>query len=151
MSFLRWGPQSWMQYSRWDLIRKEQRGTVTFLNLLSMLLLIQPRIWLVFWAANVYAELCWSSHQQKSPNPSPQDWSCSILCPAFIFSWELNDVLYKLTSQACAGLSGLHPFLTTKRGFHTCPDPWFNWRMSQFHHSTNILIPWEANPHGWRN
>ena len=46
MSFL-----SWMQISRWELTREEQRGRIPSLDLLATLLLMQPRIWLAFWAA----------------------------------------------------------------------------------------------------
>jgi len=47
-SFLYCGPKAWMQYSRWGLMRAEQRGTITSLTLLTTPLLIQPRIVLVF-------------------------------------------------------------------------------------------------------
>jgi len=36
------GLQSWMQDSRWGLTRAEQRGRITSLDLLAMLLLMQP-------------------------------------------------------------------------------------------------------------
>ena len=42
--FLYWEHQDWMQYSRWDLRRAVQRGTITCLSLLAAPLLMQPRI-----------------------------------------------------------------------------------------------------------
>ena len=53
MSFLCWGLQSWMQDSRWSLTRAEQRDRIPSLALLAMLLLMQPRIQLAFWATLV--------------------------------------------------------------------------------------------------
>ena len=57
ISFLCWGPQNWTQYSRWGLMRTEQRGRITSLNLLVALLLILPRIHLAFWAASTHCQL----------------------------------------------------------------------------------------------
>jgi len=37
-----------MQYARWGLTRAEWRGRITSLDLLAVLLLMQPRMWLVF-------------------------------------------------------------------------------------------------------
>jgi len=45
-----------MQYSKWALTRPEQRGRITFLDLLAMLLLLQPRVQLYFWDASIH---CW--------------------------------------------------------------------------------------------
>ena len=39
-----------MQYSKWGLTSVDQGGRITSLNLLTMLLLMRPRIWLAFWA-----------------------------------------------------------------------------------------------------
>jgi len=52
MSFLCWGLQSWTQDCRWGLTRAEQRGRIPSLALLATLLLMQPRVWLAFWAAS---------------------------------------------------------------------------------------------------
>jgi len=38
-----WGPQSWIQDSRWGLTRAEQRGRIASIDLLATLLFIQPR------------------------------------------------------------------------------------------------------------
>ena len=57
MSFLCWRLQSWMQDSRWGLTRAEQRNRITSLVLLAMLLLMQLRIQLAFWAVNVYCQV----------------------------------------------------------------------------------------------
>ena len=54
MSFLCWGPQNWMQYSRWVPMGAEQRGRITSLYQLVMLLLMQLRIQLAFWAASIH-------------------------------------------------------------------------------------------------
>jgi len=55
-SVLCWGPQAWMQDSRWGLTRAEQKGTIPSLTLLATPLLMEPRILLAFWAANTH---CW--------------------------------------------------------------------------------------------
>ena len=66
MSFLCWGLQSWMQDSRWGLTRAEQRGRIPSLDLLVMLLLMQPSVQLAFWAASVHWWLMSSFHTPKS-------------------------------------------------------------------------------------
>ena len=58
MSFLCWGPQNWMQYSRWGLTRAEQRDRITALGLLVTLLSMQPRIHLAFWIASKHSCSC---------------------------------------------------------------------------------------------
>ena len=52
-SFLCWGPQTWMQFCRWGLMRAEQRGTILPLSLLATPLLMQPKIQLAFWALSM--------------------------------------------------------------------------------------------------
>lgn len=44
MSFLCWGPQNWVQHSRWGLTRAEQRDSIPSFPLLAVLLLMQPRM-----------------------------------------------------------------------------------------------------------
>jgi len=51
---LYWGPQTWMQYSRWGLRRAEKR-TIIPLPLLATPLM-QPRVQLASWAASIR---CW--------------------------------------------------------------------------------------------
>ena len=51
-SFLCCGPQAWALYSRWCLMKAEQRGTITSLSMLAAPLLIQPMIHLVFQATS---------------------------------------------------------------------------------------------------
>jgi len=46
-----------MQGSRRGLTRVEQMGRITFLTLLAMLLLMQPRIWLACWAASAHCQV----------------------------------------------------------------------------------------------
>ena len=41
--FLYWGPQAWMEYSRWNLTGAEQRETIISLSLMATPLLTQPR------------------------------------------------------------------------------------------------------------
>ena len=48
------GVQSWTQDSRWGLTRAEYRGRIPSLDLLAMLLLMQPRAQLAFWAARAH-------------------------------------------------------------------------------------------------
>jgi len=55
-----------MQYSKWGLTRAEQRGRITSLDLLVMLLLMQPRIWLAFQAASAH---CWLMLNLLSTDP----------------------------------------------------------------------------------
>ena len=69
MSFLCWGPQSWTQYSRWGLTRAERRGRITSHDLLAMLLLMQPRIQLAFWAASAHYWLMFSFASANTPKP----------------------------------------------------------------------------------
>ncbi|KAK4831337.1 hypothetical protein QYF61_017468 [Mycteria americana] len=72
MSFLCWGPQSGMQYSvGWGLMRAGYRGRITSLDLLVTLLLMQPRIWLAFWAASAH---CWLMLSFSSTN-TPKSFS----------------------------------------------------------------------------
>lgn len=52
LHILCWGPQTWMQHTKWDLTRAEQTGAVTSLAVLTIPLLMQPRILLVFQAAD---------------------------------------------------------------------------------------------------
>jgi len=47
-----------MQYSSWGLTRTEERETVTFLTLLAIPLLMEPRVALAFQAASA---CCWLS------------------------------------------------------------------------------------------
>jgi len=118
MSFLCWGLQSWTQDSRWGLTRVEQRGRITSLNLLAMLLLMQPRIWLAFWAASTQCRLVSGfSSTSTPPSPSPQSCSQSVLCPASICAWNCPSpwggpcTWPCQTSQACPASSEWHPFL----------------------------------------
>ena len=66
MSFLCSGLPNWTQYSKWGLMRAEQKGRPTPLDLLLTLLFMQPAIRLAFWAASTY---CWLmlNHQTSSP------------------------------------------------------------------------------------
>lgn len=56
MFSLCWWSQRWIQYSRWDLQRAEQRERISFLTLLAIYLLKQTRKHLTFWAVSAY---CW--------------------------------------------------------------------------------------------
>ena len=51
-----------MHYSRWGLVRAEQRGKITSLILLATPLLVQPTIQLVFWATSTHLS-SFSIHQ----------------------------------------------------------------------------------------
>jgi len=51
-SFLCWGPQAWMQYSRWGLTSVEQRQAIT--SLCWPPFLMQPNVRLPMWTASVH-------------------------------------------------------------------------------------------------
>jgi len=63
------------QYSRWGLMRAEQRGRITSLCLLVALLLVQSRIQLAFWAASTR---CWLKLSLSSTD-SPKSFSSRLL------------------------------------------------------------------------
>lgn len=70
MSFLYWGSQSWAQYSRWCHTRAEGKNDPLY----PLTTLIQPRVWLTFYAKGTNWAL--------TPNFSPTNmansfsWSC---------------------------------------------------------------------------
>ena len=66
-SFLCWGPQTWMQHSRWGLTRAEQRGTIPSLDLLATPQLMQPMMQLAFWAASMNCWLMLSLSSTRTP------------------------------------------------------------------------------------
>ncbi|KAK4832076.1 hypothetical protein QYF61_020632 [Mycteria americana] len=70
MSFLCRGLQSWTQYWRWGLTRVGCRDRITSLDLLATLLLMQPRIWLAFWAASTHCQLMSSFSSTSTPKSS---------------------------------------------------------------------------------
>lgn len=58
----------------WGVTLPEQGGRLASLNLLAMLVLIQPRVQLAFWAASA---LCWFKVNFSSTNSSGPSWqSC---------------------------------------------------------------------------
>ena len=61
------GLQSWTQDSTWGLTSAEQRGRITSLDLLAMLLLIQPRIQLPFWVARPHCHVMLSFLSTSTP------------------------------------------------------------------------------------
>lgn len=72
MSFLCWWPQSWIQYSRCDLVRAEQRSRILSLALLPMLLLMQPR--LSFWVVSALYWVRSSLSATTTPKPISDSW-----------------------------------------------------------------------------
>ena len=82
MSFLWWGLQSWMQDSRWGLTRAEQRGRITFLDLLVT---IPGYGWLSGLRAHTDRS-CWASCQPAPPSPSPYGCSQTINTAQPVFS-----------------------------------------------------------------
>ena len=83
-SLLYWGLYIWMQYARWSLTSAEQWGRITSLNLLTTFLLMQPRIWLSFWAVRAH---CWlmSSLPSASILKSFSEGLCSILTHPILY------------------------------------------------------------------
>jgi len=65
-SFLGWRLQNRIQYSKWGVTRAEHRGRITCLDLLVMLLFLQPWIWLAFQAASAH---CWLMLYLLSSDP----------------------------------------------------------------------------------
>jgi len=61
------GAQNWTQYCRWGPTRAEQRGRITSLNLLVVILLMQPRVQLAFWAASTHCQLTLSLSSTGTP------------------------------------------------------------------------------------
>jgi len=61
------GPQTWMKYSSWGLMRAELRGTVTSLALLATPLLMEFRIPLAFQAAGAHCWLMFSFSSVRTP------------------------------------------------------------------------------------
>lgn len=55
-SFLHWEASNWTLYPKWSLISTEYKGIITFLELLAVLLLLQPKTALAFFAARAH---CW--------------------------------------------------------------------------------------------
>jgi len=49
------------------LTRAEQRGRITSLDLLAMLLLMKPRIWLAFWAVSAHCQVMLSFRSTSTP------------------------------------------------------------------------------------
>ena len=92
MSFMCCGPQSWKQYSRWVPMGAEQRGRITSLYQLVMLLLMQLRIQLAFWAASHIDSLHWIFHQPTLPNFSPQGCPLDILYTTWICAWDCPNI-----------------------------------------------------------
>ena len=79
MSFLYRRFQNWLQSAKWSFMRAEQRGRITSLDLPVMLLLMQSRIRLVFWAANSHYWLMLS----LSSTDIPKSFSSGLLSRPF--------------------------------------------------------------------
>lgn len=73
-SVLCWELQNGMQYSTWGLIRAEKRENIIILVLLPTLLM-QPRIWFVFWAASAHYQL----RHNFPPIITPKSFSTGML------------------------------------------------------------------------
>jgi len=56
-----------MQYSMWGHTRAEQRARIPSLNLLAMLLLMQPGIPLAFWAVTAHCWVMFSFSSTSTP------------------------------------------------------------------------------------
>ena len=98
MSFLCWGLQNWMQYSRWGLTGAEQRSRTTSLNMLATLILMQPRIRLAFWAASARCQLMLNF----SSTSTHKSFSSGLLSSHSLPSLYLRLVLKKnLTKRCC--------------------------------------------------
>ena len=115
------GLQSWTQDSRLGLTRAEQRGRITSPDLLAILLLMQPRIWLAFWAVSTH---CWVMMSFSSTS-TPKSFSSRLLSIHSPLSlhlclglpWPMCRTLHlaswdshRPTSQGCPCPSGCHPF-----------------------------------------
>ena len=64
-----------MQYSSYGLTKAWERGSTTSLDLLAMLLVMQPRTRLAFWAASAHGQLM--SH--LSPTSTPKSFFTRLL------------------------------------------------------------------------
>ena len=67
LSLLSCGAQNWAQNSRCDLSRAEQRGRITSLHLLPVLILVHPRIPLALLATRTQCELMDISLSSRTP------------------------------------------------------------------------------------
>jgi len=119
ISFVCWGLQSWTQGSWWALTRAEQRGRVPSLDLLATMLLMQPRVWLAFWAASAHCRVMLSFSSTSTPksfssgllsvHPAPSLYLCLGLpwpvCRTLHLVFWTSWVWHRLTSQACRGPS----------------------------------------------
>lgn len=85
---LHWGPQTWTQYSSWDIMRAESRRRIPSVTLLATPILVQPRhSWLSGLQVHI-AKSCWVPWQ-----PTPQILflravSQSILYPPCTWAWD---------------------------------------------------------------
>lgn len=93
ISFLCLGTQSWMQYSRWCLRRVEYRERITFPELLSTLLLMQPRIWSTFCTESTNAGSYSVFYPRLPPSPPLQGCSQSTHSTASIYVWDYLDTV----------------------------------------------------------
>jgi len=138
-----------MQDSTWGLTRAEQSGRITSLNLLDMLLFVQPRIELAFWAVSIFRWLMFSFSSTSTPKsfsagllsiPSSLKWywywgfpqpRCRTLHLAF---WTSRGS-HGPTSQGCPGPSVCHPVPQACHPHHSswCRlKTWWGW--TQFHY-----------------
>ena len=77
------GPETWMEYSFWDLSRAEKRGTIIPLLCWPFLFLMEPRISLAFWAASPLCRLMSSFSSTRTPT----FFSAGLLSRSSFTSW----------------------------------------------------------------
>lgn len=67
MSFLHWGPQSWMRHSSWSLPEQSRRTESLPLPCRPYCFLMQPRMGLAFWAASALCQLVFCFLSTSNP------------------------------------------------------------------------------------
>jgi len=104
VSLLYWGLHIGTQYSRCILTSAEEKGRITSRDLLTTLLLMQPRIWLALTGLLGHiAGSCPACHPLVTPSPFQQSCALFFYTPACIDS---EDYLMRFTWTHCSSLSG---------------------------------------------